>query len=223
MAKPLLYDTYCGAGGASKGYMDAGFRVIGIDNRPQPRYCGDGFIQMDALEFLERLARGEYEQPDAIHASPPCQDYSLHLRGLVTSGRYPRMITDIQRLVEGRLYVIENVIGSPIPRQATLMGENGCMLCGTMFGLRNIQRHRFFLTSIPIILPRQLCSHREPAMNPYDADARERDGIRQGAMQHFGRAMGIDWMKGKEVSEAIPPAYTLHLGTQLLQYLEHDA
>ncbi len=51
---PLLYDVYCGGGGATKGYQRAGFRVVGIDNKPQPRYCGDEFIQMDALEFLRR-------------------------------------------------------------------------------------------------------------------------------------------------------------------------
>jgi site-specific DNA-cytosine methylase len=69
--RPLLYDLYSGAGGASYGYQLAGFRVIGIDFSPQPRYPCDGFIQMDAFEFFDRVAAGEYEQPSAWAASPP--------------------------------------------------------------------------------------------------------------------------------------------------------
>jgi DNA (cytosine-5)-methyltransferase 1 len=32
-------------------------------------------------------------------------------------------------------------------------------------------------------------------------------------------AMGIDWMTKDEINEAIPPAYTLFIGQQLLRYL----
>jgi DNA (cytosine-5)-methyltransferase 1 len=32
--------------------------------------------------------------------------------------------------------------------------------------------------------------------------------------------MGIDWMTLPELSEAIPPAYTEHIGRQLLDALE---
>jgi DNA (cytosine-5)-methyltransferase 1 len=33
-----LLDLYCKAGGASKGYVDAGFEVTGIDIKKQKRY-----------------------------------------------------------------------------------------------------------------------------------------------------------------------------------------
>lgn len=32
-------------------------------------------------------------------------------------------------------------------------------------------------------------------------------------------AMGVDWMSGNELSQAIPPAYTQWIGDRLLEYL----
>lgn len=33
------------------------------------------------------------------------------------------------------------------------------------------------------------------------------------------RAMGIDWMSVSELSEAVPPAYTEHIGKQIITFL----
>jgi DNA (cytosine-5)-methyltransferase 1 len=81
--KPILIDLYCGAGGATKGYQQAGFYVVGVDIAPQPNYCGDAFIQMDALEFMAYLAHFGWvstfehvirlDDIAAFHGSPPCQ------------------------------------------------------------------------------------------------------------------------------------------------------
>ena len=57
------------------GYSRAGFYVVGVDIKPQPRYAGDEFIQADitAEDFEWDMDIWSF---DAIHASPPCQVYS---------------------------------------------------------------------------------------------------------------------------------------------------
>ena len=64
-----LVDLFCKAGGATAGYQRAGFYVVGVDIEPQPNYCGDEFVQADALTF-------PLDGFDAVHASPPCHDHS---------------------------------------------------------------------------------------------------------------------------------------------------
>ena len=80
----IILDLFCGAGGATKGYQNAGFRTIGIDIDPQPNYCGDQFLQADISNmfvkdnklYVTELLFIELEDLAAIHASPPCQAYS---------------------------------------------------------------------------------------------------------------------------------------------------
>jgi DNA (cytosine-5)-methyltransferase 1 len=213
MIKPRLLDLFCGAGGAAMGYHRAGFEVVGVDHKPMPRYPFE-FHQADALEFCAEHGH-EY---DAIHASPPCQGYSSAIRHL--ANKTPKMIDAVRNLLEAyKVWVIENVIGSPIPSQNTLWGDNGLMLCGTMLGLSRVYRHRLFLSSIPLVRPSQDCTHREYALNPYNANSRKRDGIQHNALRRYAETMEIDWMVGDEIGEAIPPAYTEFIGKQLREYL----
>jgi DNA (cytosine-5)-methyltransferase 1 len=75
--KPRLLDLFSGAGGAAMGYARAGFEVVGVDIRPQPRYPFE-FVRDDALAVLANLDVFEelYGSFDVIHASPPCQLFS---------------------------------------------------------------------------------------------------------------------------------------------------
>lgn len=211
-----LLDLFCGAGGAAVGYYRAGFEVVGVDINPQPRYPFE-FHQADALQFLREHGRDF----DVIHASPPCQEYSI-TRALPNVGEYPRLIEPVRELLmeTGKHYVIENVPGALL--------INPIELCGTMFGLALI-RHRLFEVNPPIYFAP--ASHK--CKNLYTASHRGYSSFANGAQaitcagnnydpKDGAIAQGIDWMIRSELSEAIPPAYTEFIGKHLLQYLLLD-
>lgn len=213
MPKPKLLDLFCGAGGAGTGYAQAGFDVTGVDIAAQPRYPF-AFVQGDALEY----AAAHGHEYDAIHASPPCQRYSSITRTARTHERHPDLIAVTRQMLQslGVPYIIENV-----PNARRIL-RDPIMLCGTMFRL-NVVRHRYFETSFPLIFSAATCCHAKrvakhgrPA-NPeteYAAVTGHFSGI------EFARlAMGIDWMTQHELADAIPPAYTLWLGKQLLEVI----
>jgi DNA (cytosine-5)-methyltransferase 1 len=208
----LVLDLFCGAGGAAMGYHRAGFDVTGVDISPQPRYPFE-FRQGDALDVFHSYPVW-VENFDAIHASPPCQDYSRAMRHL--AGDYPRLIGQVRDLLSatGLPWVIENVLGAPLPVQDTLDGSHGAELCGTMFGLP-VWRHRLFETSFPVALPRG-CDHSAQPMNPHRA-------IRPGGRTTepaWREAMGVGWMNRPEGRDAVPPAYTEYIGRQLMMAME---
>jgi DNA (cytosine-5)-methyltransferase 1 len=203
--RPKLLDLFCGAGGCSMGYSRAGFDVVGVDNRPQPRYPFE-FHQADAMTY-------PLDGFDVIHASPPCQDYSKAMRHL--AGGFPRLIEPIRdRLAAaGVPWIIENVAGAPLPVQTDLFGRHGVELCGTMFRLP-IWWHRLFECSFPVSAPRG-CDHSIQPMNPHRA-------VRPGGRTveaAWRQAKGVAWMSRQEAREAIPPAYTEFIGAQLAGYL----
>lgn len=199
--RPKLLDLFCGAGGCSRGYEIAGFDVVGVDILPQPHYPG-AFIQADWHEYFADYWR-EYQ---AVHASPPCQGYSRtrHLPWL--SGRqYPMLIDAVRQAFAATdlLWVIENVADAPL---------DGPELCGAALGLP-IRRHRRFESNILLMFPP--CPGHPVALPGRDnMSKREHFGVLPG---HDPRiAMGIDWMTRKELRQAIPPAYTTLIGSQLL-------
>ena len=134
-----LLDLFSGAGGAARGYQLAGFHVTGVDNRLQPRYCGDAFIQADALEYVAEHGRDF----DAIHVSPPCQGYSIMQNLPWLRGReYPLLILPTLEILEklGKPFVLENVMGARHgakglkKRGLQAHGLKAGWLCGAAFG-----------------------------------------------------------------------------------------
>lgn len=211
MRRRRLLDLFCGAGGCAVGYSRAGFdQIVGVDKRPMPRYPFT-FVLEDALEYV--VSHGH--EFDVIHASPPCQSYSSAVRHL--SRQYPLLIDVTRELIKNRPYIIENVLGSPLPGESTLFGVHGIELCGTMFGLR-VWRHRRFESNVMLAAPKRGCNHRQPPLNPYRTQSRRRDGIERNSMLHYAIAMGTGWMKtSDEIGESIPPVYTEFIGKQLIE------
>jgi DNA (cytosine-5)-methyltransferase 1 len=210
-----LLDLFCGAGGATKGYQNAGFYVVGVDNRPQKHYIGDEFILADAMT----VDLGGY---DAIHASPPCQAYS-DLRNL-SDEEYPDYIANIRSRLQGTgiPYVIENVDQAPL--------IDPILLCGTMFPPLRVLRHRLFESNFALVAPDEHPKHpkvwttdkRKPQYGLLDQNTAfvQVTGGGNATAANKRDAMGIDWMTGRECNEAIPPAYTEFIGRQLRGVLE---
>jgi DNA (cytosine-5)-methyltransferase 1 len=100
-----------------------------------------------------------------------------------------------------------------------------------MFGL-GVRRHRLFETNAPIMAT-LACDHDAQGV-PWGVygdhgDAREymrpgsgtRRGMKARDAAHASQVMGIDWMtRWDDLADAIPPAYTEHIGAQLIAHLE---
>jgi DNA (cytosine-5)-methyltransferase 1 len=214
MRRLRLLDLYCCAGGASMGYHRAGFEVVGVDITPQPRYPFE-FHQANALDYLAE--RGH--EFDAVAASPPCHDHTslASLSGANGTG-WLLASTRAALVALGTPWIIENVEGAPMRADV--------ILCGHMFGLRT-RRHRWFEMgpNLPFVPQPPPHVHR-PGVRTATSRRRERwaagwdVSITGDVGVYVGpEAMGIDWMTGAELSQAIPPAYTEWIGRQLLEHL----
>lgn len=236
--KPRLLDLFCGAGGAAMGYHRAGFEVVGVDVKPQPNYPFV-FGCADALSVLDDLLRGvpivfgtngalNLSTIAVIHASPPCQAHSTigkQARGRDASLEHVDHIDATRAgLVATALpYVIENVPGAPL--------RDAVMLCGSSFGL-DVMRHRLFESNVPIMaLP---CAHYWQTPRFRSLDQRRKGTLSSvvgvhGHINYSGEraireaAMGVDWMTAAELAQAIPPAYTEHIGGYLMAEVESRA
>lgn len=204
-------DLFCCAGGASMGLHRAGFEVVGVDIRPQPRYPFE-FHQADALTF-------PLNGFDFIWASPPCQRYSITAKIRDSAESHPDLVEPVrERLVaSGIPYVIENVPGAPLRFPFTL--------CGTMFGLR-VYRHRLFEANFFVMVP----PHGDHtggtnASRAYSSFGDGADFICV-AGNNFRRedgavAMDIDWpMTRPEMAQAIPPAYSEFIGRAAIAHIQ---
>lgn len=228
-----LLDLFCGGGGCSAGYAAAGFDIVGVDIAPMPAFPYLAIYQGDALDFLaDRVFLADF---DVIHASPPCKLYTSLRTRTAKDAEHLRtkwddaLLSETRRLLvaTGKPYVIENVVGAPL--------HEPLMLCGSMFGLgfggRVLKRHRLFESNVVMTAPcADACAGR-PAVGVYGTGgAWTRTAPGGGGVKVSGAdaaaALGINWTTDQAVlSQAIPPAYTEHIGRQLLAALvsQHES
>jgi len=110
--------------------------------------------------------------------------------------------------------VIENVPGAPM--------RADILLCGGMFALRTYRHRLFELGGWFTLQP----EHRPHTVKTATRARRKAwaEGLNISVTGDVGTylgpaAMGIDWMTGNELSQAIPPAYTRFIGERLMTQL----
>lgn len=230
-----VLDAYCRKGGSSAGYKRAGFHVTGVDIEDHSEgYAGDEFVQGDAIGFIKEYGH----EFDLIHAGPPCQGQIA-----ITQGNRARagwtdghvnLIPATREALEatGRPYVIENGPSTHL--------RPDVVLCGLAFDLP-VFRHRYFeLGNWTAAQPLHI-THRGHltigwrhgclrTVDPSLCPKHERwckgtvygvygKGGGKPSVEEARRALGIDWMRDiDDLNEAIPPAYTEHLGRRFIAY-----
>ena len=236
-----ILDLFAGQGGAAAGYISAGFDVTGVDLVDHSRRYPGAFVTGDALAYLAEHGR----EFDAIHASPPCQGYTIATAGNLTArAKYQRLIPATRELLKltGRPWVIENV------EQARKQLINPILLCGRMFGLSaddedgmplTLDRHRLFESNDPMLwAPIHPRHGSEQVAGVYGGSRRaqrlEGESLAEVAPRdrHAARVergggyvprskrvqqelLEIDWMTMQGMKESIPPVYGRWIGAQL--------
>ena len=206
---PKVLDLFCGAGGASMGYNLAGFDVTGVDVKHGKRYPFT-YWRMS----IENVTQDTLSQFDLIHASPPCQTFSITKNLRIAQGKSTDKVdwlpfTRELLIKSGKPYIIENVPGAPL--------IDPVLVCGSAFGLK-VRRHRLFESNLKLVGTQ--CSHKSQG-RPVGVYGSMKDEIPNGGktaqtLDEARQAMGIDWMLWGELVEAIPPAYTKYLGKQIV-------
>lgn len=205
-----LLDVFCCQGGASAGYVAAGFEVVGVDIDPQPRYPFE-FHRGDAIEFIKEHGH----EFDAIVGSPPCQRYSLTQR--IMQNDHPDLIGPTREAMRatGKPYVIENV------EDARPELIDPIRLCGPTFGLHTY-RHRLFESNIELDEP----PHAPHGVPNTKMGRLWKPGTFYHAVGNFTSVaairedMRVPWMNRDGIRECIPPAYGEFIGRQLMKHLE---
>lgn len=230
MSEKLLLDACSCAGIGADGYARSGWTVICLDNdknalkhNPHETVLGDVLTLLADPKFV-----GQF---DAIHASFPCQGFTAarelaRAQGRESSSRTADLLTPGLALLRawGGPYIVENVERSP------LRDLPHVRLCGSSWGLK-VQRHRLFHSNVEGLtgLP---CDHSTFDVDPISGKPRpwgvyyaKGDNIPSGgrtclSVEHAMDCMGVEReVPWPYLCEAIPPAYTQHLGKQLLEAL----
>ncbi|MBM9621320.1 DNA cytosine methyltransferase [Streptomyces zhihengii] len=219
--RPLLLDLFSCAGGAGMGYRRAGFDVVGVDIVPRPNYPFT-FHQGDALAFLTALiTSGKIRCFAAVHASPPCQAGCALTVGTNASqgwgGTHIDLVPPTRALLEqtGLPYVIEQPNGRAEIRK-------DLSLCGEMFSLGVLRHRNFELGGWTIEQPAhpkhrgRVRGYRHGRFYDGPYVAAYGSGGGKATVPEMQTAMGIGWTDVREeLTEAIPPAFSEHIGRAL--------
>jgi DNA (cytosine-5)-methyltransferase 1 len=213
-----LLDLCCKAGGCSMGYFlaakDLGIdiEIIGVDIEPQPNYPFR-FIKADAVEYL----KANWQNFTHIHASPPCQEYSVSTTQFKKKGKkYRDNLHELKFEMKktGLPGVLENVMPAPISGDIVLRGD--------MFGLKVLRKRKFELINWFAMAPTigqkfGSVKNGDYAQVVGKGQLKTTNGKKfkipgNNITEVWRNAMQIDWMTKEELAQAIPPAYMRYIG-----------
>lgn len=158
MAKTAI-DLFCGAGGLSEGFRQAGFRILaGNDFDPhagqtfeathrEAKFFPGPIENISAEDFLKaaKLKEGEL---DCLIGGPPCQAFSVynHQRGL--HDRRSNLFQEYLRIVEGLMpkwVVMENVTGITSTGKGMVVRKilSGLAKLGYMIDVQTLHAERY--------------------------------------------------------------------------------
>jgi DNA (cytosine-5)-methyltransferase 1 len=247
--RPRGLDAFSGRGGAGKGYMRAGFCMDAVDTNGEhldayPFDCpGSQAVETDAVAFI-----AEYGYRFAfVHTSPTCTGYTQGTSMLPDRlSKYDRLIPVTREALEiaGVPYVIENVVSKDTRAEL----RDPTMLCWTEFYEPGAvhdthtcdhctagtplwtRRHRLFESNVPITRaggcrhPRDMqCAGAYGAARrcPWEAKHIRKGGYVPADIGVLQAIVDIDWVDDEAaLFLAIPPAYTEHVGRQLLEHVQ---
>lgn len=167
--KPTVLDMFCGCGGLSRGFMDAGYEVLlGIDNNKAALETfaanhgsavvlnGDLF---DPGTIFEMATLIKNKEVDVIIGGPPCQGFSLTGSRLEDDPRNTLFLSMVNAVAyfQPKAFLLENVPGlatlyngkskDAIIREFSDLGYSVSykILYGPDYGLPQIRKRLFFV------------------------------------------------------------------------------
>lgn len=190
----------------STGYSDGGKnKVVGVDINNNHNYPFE-FIHSDIF----KLEPSFFDEFDIIHASPPCQQFSIGSKRWLNLGydMPPNLIPQTRKLLSktGKPFIIENVPNAPLRKDL--------VLCGEMFGLR-VVRHRIFeLEGLKVKQPKHV--RHKPRIDKkhsyYSQLAGHGGDSYSYKIEDWKKDIGIGWVNDKEhLVEMIPPLYSKYI------------
>lgn len=119
-----VIDLFCGCGGFSKGFEQAGFNVrLGIDswadavktyelNFPKAKTINEDITNISIKDLLE-TANLKKEEVDVIIGGPPCQGFSLSGKRMLDDPRniLYKSFVNIVKDIKPKIFIMENVPG----------------------------------------------------------------------------------------------------------------